>query len=137
VNAPPEASVTPKDTNLIFVVDDDPAQTALTRRWLKTDGYSVLELGSGQACLDALQAVRPAAICLDLNMDGLSGLSTLRAIRGSLPEVPVFIISGSNDVDAVVESKRLGADDYLLKPLDPIRLLAKLKAALVATGAGD
>ena len=115
---------------LIFIVDDDPNQRMILERWLTRQGYEVHLLESGEACLDALSEELPAAICLDLNMPGFGGLNTLEQIHAYNPLLPVIVLTADDSVDTVVKAMRLGARDYLTKPLDQTKLLTTLVNAV-------
>jgi len=117
-------------SNLIFVVDDDPNQLMVLDRWLSREGYKVLTLEGGEACLEELSEPLPAAICLDLNMPGLDGMTTLEQVHERNPILPVIVLTSDDAVDSVVRAMRLGARDYLTKPLDQTKLLTTLRNAV-------
>ncbi len=117
-------------SNLIFVVDDDPNQLMVLDRWLSREGYTVLTMESGEACLDELSEHLPAAICLDLNMPGMDGMATLEQVHEHNPMLPVIVLTSDDAVDSVVRAMRLGARDYLTKPLDQTKLLTTLRNAV-------
>lgn len=102
----------------VFVCDDEELiRSALTRQ-LENDGYDVLALQNGQACLDALQKIVPDAIVLDLAMPVLDGLTVLRRLRANEIGVPVVVLTARNAPEAVIEATELGAASYLHKPFD-------------------
>ena len=114
----------------IFVVDDDPNQRMILERWLVREGYEVVLLESGEACLDALSEELPSAICLDLNMPGFGGMNTLEQVHDHNPVLPVIVLTADDAVNSVVQAMRLGARDYLTKPLDHRKLLTTLSNAV-------
>jgi len=114
----------------IFVVDDDPNQRMILERWLSRAGYEVIQLESGNACLETLSEELPSAICLDLNMPGFSGMDTLEHIHAHNPLLPVIVLTSDNTVDSVVTAMRLGARDYLTKPLDQTKLITTMANAI-------
>ncbi len=116
--------------SLIFLVDDDENLRAVFERWLRKDGYDVACLSSGDACLEALTEEEPEAICLDMNMPGLSGIETLERIRERYPALPVIILTADETATTAVSAMKLGAHDYLTKPLDATKLLTTLKNAI-------
>ena len=116
--------------NLILVADDDRIQCALLERWLRDAGYEVRAFRDGASCLAELERSLPAAICLDLAMPGLDGLSALSEIRRRDAALPVLILTSDAGVDKVVAAMRLGAFDYLVKPVDRSRLLASMQLAI-------
>lgn len=116
-------------SNLVFLVDDDDAIRVLLERWIQSEGYDVLSLPSGEACLQALMEDQPAAICLDLNLPGLTGLETLQRVREHHPLLPVVVLTADETADSAVRAMKLGAHDYLTKPVDKTKLLTTLHNA--------
>lgn len=96
-------------------------------------GYEVLEAGSGEGALEHLAQTRPDLILCDISMPGLSGYAVLNALLdkgGDYAEIPFVFLSALADPRQIVEGKRLGADDYLVKPIDYDLLLATVHARL-------
>ena len=114
----------------VLVVDDDPDIRALLRRWLKLDGFRVESVDSGEAAMQCLTRMLPHAVCLDLELPGSSGLETLRQIKAQNPRLPVLILTANGAIDAVVTAMRDGAWDYLVKPVDRMRLATTLRNAV-------
>ncbi len=106
----------------VVIVDDDPDQRALLERWLGLVGHSVTAFNGGEACLAGLAATLPEAVCLDLHMAGLSGMETLERIQAHSPELPIIMLTGERSLEAAVSAMKLGAHDYLTKPIDRARL---------------
>ncbi len=79
--------------SLIHPVDDDENLRVVVERWLRKDGCDVTCLASGEECLAALAEEEPEAICLDINMPGLSGIETLERIRDRYPALPVVVLT--------------------------------------------
>lgn len=115
---------------LIFIVDDDQNLRALLERWLEGQGYDTCILPGGEACLSALDEDLPAAICIDMNMPGLSGLETLERIREHHPLLPVIVLTADETAETAVKAMKLGARDYLTKPLDRTKLVTTLRNAV-------
>lgn len=117
----------------ILVVDDDPALRELLSAYLSDTGFVVDLAGDGAGMRRAIEQARPDAIVLDLMLPGEDGLTltrTLRAQKGTLAAIPVFILSArGEEIDRVV-GLEMGADDYLAKPFSPRELLARLRALL-------
>jgi two-component system response regulator AtoC len=116
--------------SLIFVVDDDDMIRVLVQRWLEREAFDVMPLSSGEACIDALSEDVPAAICLDLNMPGMSGLEALELIREHHPVLPVVVLTADDSAESAVRAMKLGANDYLTKPLDQTKLVTTLRNAV-------
>ncbi len=121
----------------ILVVDDEPQLRRVMRATLTDLGYIVIDAKSGEEALEKLHHDAPDIILLDLNMPGIGGLETCRAIRyGS--DVPIIVLSVRNTERDKVEALDAGADDYITKPFGIQELLARLRAALRrAPGAGE
>lgn len=100
---------------------------------LTEDGYSVIEAGNGEEALARLAETRPDLVLCDISMPGLSGYDVLSALqkKGSdYAEIPFVFLSALADPRQIVDGKRLGADDYLVKPIDYDLLLATVDARL-------
>ncbi|MGM0915595.1 MAG: response regulator [Pseudomonadota bacterium] len=100
---------------------------------LRESGYAVLEAADGDATLQQLDACTPDLILCDINMPGLNGYAVLDAVRERRPhlaDTPFVFLTALSDPRDVVDGKRLGADDYLVKPIDYDLLLATVAARL-------
>jgi len=104
----------------LAVVDDDPAFAEYLKTLLGSRGYDVSVYSSGAMLLQALER-NPAldVVLLDVLMPGMNGLETLKAVRQASPAVQVIMLSGQQVPSTIVDSVRLGAADYLVKPDDP------------------
>lgn len=105
----------------ILVVDDDDVVRQSFRRHLVDGGYEVFEAMDGVQALEQVGGVD--LLILDLRMPRMDGLEALRQIRQSRPGMPVIVVSGAGATADVVAALRLGALDYLLKPLDDLAIL--------------
>jgi DNA-binding NarL/FixJ family response regulator len=96
-------------------------------------GYTVFAAFDGSEALDLLRANRPDLILCDISMPGLNGYAVLNEVQAMGPDhacIPFVFLSALGDPREIVEGKRLGADDYLVKPIDYDLLLATVKARL-------
>ena len=114
----------------ILVVDDDADIRALLRRWLTLDGFRVECVDSGEAALQSLTRMLPDAVCLDLELPGWSGNETLARIKAQNPRLPVLILTANGAIETVVTAMRSGAWDYLVKPIERLRLTTTLHNAV-------
>ena len=116
----------------LLVVDDDPANRKLLMRRLVRSGYRATSVDNGEAALDQLTQQRYDLILLDYMMPGLSGLETLERIKASptLRTIPVIMLSASDNVENISQCILQGADDYVVKPFNPILLRARISACL-------
>ena len=114
----------------ILIVDDDPSQRRLVEFWLQEDGYRTVTAEDGVAGLRAFEQHAPALVITDVRMPGMSGLDLLVRIKGDNPDVPFILITAFATVDDAVEAMKLGAVDYLLKPLKPDEVKLSVGRAL-------
>jgi two-component system nitrogen regulation response regulator NtrX len=118
----------------ILVVDDEKDIRETLRGILEDEGYKVAVAESGEACLDQLKNRTSEVVLLDIWLPGIDGLETLDQIRQlQLEETPeVVMISGHGTIETAVKATKLGAFDFLEKPLSLERTLIVLKNALEA-----
>jgi two-component system KDP operon response regulator KdpE len=116
----------------ILIVDDDPQIRRVMRVTLTGQGYEVDDAKSGEAALDKLRAERFDLVLLDVNMPGMDGLETCRAIRGR-SEIGIIMLTVRDGESDKVEALDAGADDYVTKPYNAPELLARIRAALRRT----
>jgi two-component system KDP operon response regulator KdpE len=117
----------------ILVVDDEPQIRRVLRSSLGSQGGKVLEAESGEQALDVLRRETVDLVLLDLNMPGMGGLETCRAIR-AVWNMPIIIVSVRESGTDKVEALDAGADDYVTKPFSFEELMARIRAALRRTG---
>jgi two-component system nitrate/nitrite response regulator NarL len=119
------------DAQTILVIDDHPLMRKgiLQLIALEDSLRLVGEAGDGQHGLELARRLRPDLILLDLNMRGLSGLDTLKALKATDLDVRVIILTVSDSEEDVVAALRAGADGYLLKDMEPEDVLNSLRAA--------
>ncbi len=116
----------------LLVVDDDEGNRDVLRRHLERQGYEVHEAAGGEEALVRLRTEPFDGLLLDLVMPGLDGFGVLDALQSdsALGDLPVLVISASDDLVAVADSIQRGAADYLIKPFDPTLLHARLSSTL-------
>lgn len=117
----------------ILIVDDDPEDRLLVRTLLQKQGYAVEEAKDGAEALERIGAGDShAMVVLDLEMPNLGGREVLAALRSSpnTRVMPVIVLTGSPDPEDEYRLMDEGADDYLRKPLDAPRFVARAKATL-------
>jgi len=108
-------------TKQVLVIDDDESVREILLEELARSGYHGIAAADGAKGLEMLAgaAVPPAAVLLDLRMPGLDGFEVLRRYRAKGGEAPVIALSAMDEREHVVRAMRLGASDYLVKPLEP------------------
>ncbi len=115
---------------LIHIVDDDEDTRLLLRRWLERAEMRVCDFGRAEDLMDSLKQTLPDAICLDLGLPGIDGLTALRTIRERHKTVPVIILTGSQSVDDAVDAMQSGAYDYIQKPGERSKVVATVENAV-------
>jgi two-component system response regulator RegA len=110
----------------ILLVDDDPVYLERLARAMRSRGYEVVAVGSGEEAMEAVGGWVPDAAVLDLKLPGCSGLQTLRELRGTFGELRVLMLTGYGSIASAMEAVRQGAWDYLTKPADADQILAAL-----------
>ncbi len=113
----------------ILVVDDEPQIRRMMRATLAGSGHQVDEARTGEEALEKFRVFLPDLVLLDLNMPGMGGLETCRALRNG-SDVPIIILTVRNAEREKVEALDAGADDYVCKPFGMQELLARIRAAL-------
>jgi DNA-binding NtrC family response regulator len=118
----------------VLVVDDDAATrdglTALLESW----GYHALAVANGQAALQRCNQDLPHAIVSDLMMPGLTGLQFIEALHERVHQVAIIMLTGQATIETAVQAIKLGAYDYLPKPLESSKLRAVLEKGLKQVG---
>lgn len=119
-----------KRSNVIFVVDDDAGFRSFVAELLATAGYRTEEFASGSSVVAAAAAERPAAVVLDVQLPGgVNGYEICRELRDKCADqVPIIFVSGERK-EAIDRTAGLllGADDYVVKPVDPGELIARIR----------
>lgn len=122
-------------TARILVVDDEPDMEALFRqnfrREIRKGVYRFDFALSGEAALEVLEGQTPPKVVLvlsDINMPGMSGIELLGEVRGTWPDVEVFMITAYGDAGTEAKARELGAAGFLAKPVDFERLKRDLGA---------
>ena len=114
----------------ILVIDDELAIRESLRMILEYDGYECLLAPTGQEGIALVERETPDLVFLDIKMPGMDGLETLRRIRDLDEILPIVIISGHGTVSTAVEATKLGAFDFLEKPLASERVSVTIRNAL-------
>ena len=102
----------------LLIVDDEPAILHAFRRAFRDESLDVLTAETAADGLEQARLSRPDVVVLDVHLPDLSGLEMLRRLRELDARSPVVFISGRGDADDAIEAMKLGAYDYLLKPLE-------------------
>lgn len=105
------------DSNRILVVDDERAQRDALRQYLGRSGFQVEAVGTGEEAIELLTAESYALLITDLRLPGIDGLAVVRKAHDLSEEIGVLLITAFASVESAIEAIRIGAHDYLLKPL--------------------
>ena len=116
----------------VLIVDDESAIRESLRGVLEDEGYDVADAESGEVCLEQLEKKAADVVLLDIWLPGMDGLQTLGKIRDLENAPEVIIISGHGNIETAVRATKLGAFDFLEKPLSVAKTLILIKNALDA-----
>ncbi|MBK5005031.1 two-component system response regulator RssB [Pseudomonas sp. S32] len=112
-----------KTSATLLIIDDDDVVRASLAAYLEDSGFSVLQAGNGQQGLQVFEEHQPDLVICDLRMPQMGGLELIRQISARAPQLPVIVVSGAGVMTDAVEALRLGAADYLIKPLEDLAVL--------------
>ena len=119
----------------ILAVDDNAISLKAIDQALQS-GYEVIPVNSGDRAIRYLMSEKPDLVLLDVQMADKDGIETLRELRTlkNGEDLPVIMLTSQNDKDTVLQSSKLGIDDYVLKPFDSNKLLARVDQTLKNAG---
>ena len=103
----------------ILIVDDEPNVRLVFRTTLATSGYALAEAADGEGALSSVRTWHPDLVLLDLQMPLLSGMATLQRLRDDGYDTPVVIVTAHGSIPDAVTAMKLGAIDFVTKPLVP------------------
>lgn len=116
-----------KNKFIVLVVDDNPESLGMINMALDDVGMAVLVALNGQQALNVLEEVTPDVILLDAIMPVMDGYECARAIRHVLPLIPIIFMTGLSDEEDIVKAFEAGGNDYIVKPIKPQELLARIR----------
>jgi DNA-binding NtrC family response regulator len=114
----------------VLVVDDDPAVRKSIDRVLTGKGYAVITAENGEEAMRKLNEEKYDLVYTDIRMPGMSGLEVAEQVKARKPWTPVVIITGYPTVDSAKEAVRLGAYDYVAKPVGPREVINAADGAM-------
>ncbi len=121
----------------VLLVDDEEDFVSTLAERLRLRGIEAVTALSGENALQIISGATPQVVVLDVMMPGLGGLEVLRRIKTDNPDLPVILLTGMGSTKEGVEGMRLGAFDYLMKPLQIEELLQKLRQAVEKRRGGN
>lgn len=116
----------------ILIIDDDRDICLLLKRFLTRHNYEVLESYSGKKAMELLEETEPDLVMCDFRLEDMEGNTLLGKIKEKYLHLPVIIMTGYSDIKIAVEVMKMGAFDYITKPLFPDEILVTIKKALAA-----
>lgn len=117
----------------ILVIDDDRDMCLLLKRFLSKHGFEVEEANTAKKAVEMLDATEYDLVLCDFRLDNTDGKTMLVKIKEKYPHMPVIIITGYSDIKIAVEVMKLGAYDYITKPLFPDEIILTIRKALDKT----
>ncbi len=115
--------------NKVLIVDDDPHIRELLKILLKDDGFTVYEAVDGCDALLKLETIKVDIAILDVMMPNMDGFELCQELRNYY-EFPILMLTAKGETSQKVKGFQLGTDDYLVKPFEPMELLARVRALL-------
>ena len=115
--------------NKILVVDDEKDIRDLLEIYLRNDGYDVIKASCGAEALDIVSNEKVDLVILDIMMPGIDGMEVCKAVRKKL-NIPIMMLSAKSENMDKIQGILTSADDYMVKPFDPLELTVRIKALL-------
>jgi DNA-binding NtrC family response regulator len=115
----------------ILIVDDEPIVRESIRDWLKDSGYQVETAETGEEALEMVAKQDFSVVVLDVRLPGKTGIRVLQELKELKPQIKSIIITAYPTPEMSAEAKRLGAVDYLIKPIAPDDLESLIKRTLI------
>lgn len=122
-------------TARILVVDDEDLFRQMLLSWLKGDGYAVESAADGEQAIAMVQSIPFDLILLDIRMPVVDGIGVLKYVKEHYPHIEIIMLTGYEDVRIAVECMKLGASEFLTKPIDSDGLSARIRSILRARDA--
>jgi DNA-binding NtrC family response regulator len=114
----------------LFVVDDDDSLLKVLSGELRNEGYEVATAASGEDAIAHLQQDTCNLVLLDIKMPGIDGFEVLKFVKANHPKTKVIMLTAFADLKNAIESKKLGAEDFVSKPYDLVDLLTTIERVL-------
>ena len=125
-----DAEIITAGTQTIYIVDDDPAVRDALGVVFRMEDFDVVGFENGDDFLAAARNTPPSCVILDIHMPGRSGMEILKEVDATNYPSPIFIISGRGDIPTAVSAIKLGAFDFIEKPLDADTVVTRVSDAL-------
>jgi len=114
----------------VIIVDDDSATAQALCRVLGDEGFHAVAFVRGSEALDDIQRQEPAAVILDIGLPQISGFDVAKELRARRYFGPLLFLSGRDEIEHKLEGFRIGGEDYIVKPVEPLELVARNRAVV-------
>ncbi len=123
------------DKERALIVEDSRTIAAIVKHYLQLEGFDVLVASDGVVGLETAVRERPNLIVTDLNLPGMDGIDMVRALRADsrTHDIAIFMLTSDESAETERQARAVGADDYILKPVEPKRLAARVRAVMDRT----
>ena len=115
-----------------LVVEDSRTIACVMKHYLQLEGFEVLLAANGEIGLETARREHPGIIVTDLNMPGMGGLEMVRALRADARthDIAICMVTSDERADSEREARAVGADDYILKPMEPRTIAARVRTVM-------
>ena len=117
--------------NAVLIVDDEPIVRESIRDWLKDAGYQVATAETGEEALEMIEKQDFSVMVLDVRLPGKTGIRILKEVKALKPRIKSIVITAYPSADMAGEATKLGAVDYLIKPIAPDDLERLIRETLL------
>jgi PleD family two-component response regulator len=123
---------------LVLVVEDSTTIASVVKYFLELEGFEVVVAKDGSSGLETARRDRPHVIVTDYNMPGMDGMSMVKALRAEAATrgIAVLMLTSEDNVEKEAQALEAGVDDYILKPVEPRRLAARVRSVLARSRRG-
>ncbi len=128
-----------KNKERVLIVEDDRTITSVVKYFLQLEGFEVFVAENGSIGLEAAKRELPEIIVTDCNMPVMDGVAMVKALRADVrtQDISIIMLTSGNSVEDETRALTAGADDYILKPVEPRRLVARIKTLLARSRRGQ
>jgi DNA-binding NtrC family response regulator len=121
----------------VLVVDDEPIVRESIRDWLVNAGYQVATAESGEEALEMVEKQDFSIIIVDVRLPGKTGITVLKEVKALKPQIKSIVITAYSSTELAAEAMKLGAVDYLIKPIAPDELERLVQETLLKATRGE
>ncbi len=114
----------------VLIVDDEEMAIKLVEHQLEIDGFEIVTTTDGREAMDLIKSEEPDLVISDIMMPFMSGLELLELIKSEKKKIPVILVSALDDVEVIQTAIGMGADDFVIKPVNTDELSLRVKRVL-------